>query len=268
MQIRNSFIMSDLAEEGIEWLNRGEFLEPPEDHKRLLVVDKFHASLKSGGSSSEESLEGPFLANQHILRNFAVSLEHELHQLFIDKPREYKARVFTLNFNLSDKKNISLRRRIVQGLFSPASLAVASSDQLASEDIAEKRNEQRDKYFSSQVLKRNTDDLDDINRLDEDSQKRPKIDAPEQEGHAEAQVEVPDFPLPPVGVFTNIVEDQAQEPTNTEKNFTQSRTPSDKIRDLRFYAESVKTTLNTITSEPLRIHLGMFVEYFMNHAHE
>lgn len=125
---------------GKEWLSSldpGSILEP-QDAKRKQVIDKF-ASLISSGSNEEEVAFG----SPEIVRAFAISLERVIHDITHEKQREYKSKVFTLTFNLSDAKNDSLRRRILMGRFSPHTLATATSEQLASEH--------REKNLATQV---------------------------------------------------------------------------------------------------------------------
>lgn len=266
---------------GTEWLaNFNLNPQPPspdDDPKRLVVVEKFFSALTA--SDDNINAEEYPLGNddKSIMKNFAIALENELFQLYyLEKPREYKARVFTLNFNLSDKKNTSLRRRILQGLFSPNSLALASADQLASEDVLEKRNEQRDKYFSTQVLKRKEDEkkVDELLAIPSNLKKVKQ----EPAVHPLDQVQVPEFAQPPVALTDPIVEEgvvdepapepvieTGEPPLSPEKT---SRSASETVRELHEYAKSIKTKFYSVESEPLRLHLGLFVDYFMKHVHE
>ena len=258
---------------GLEWLRSAVFPPLiPQDPKRVVVIDKFVHALSF---ALEEGVTGP-LAEPQTLKHFSVALENQLYSLFEEKIREYKARVFTLNFNLSDKKNTSLRRRIMQGLFSPASLAVASADQLASEDVVEKRNEQRDKYFSSQVLKRKDEGEEEEGEQQiEGADKRPKIIDPESPSPA-MDVDVPDFAQPPAAVSPR--QDSTAHPEDTIDDkvdetpeivpVTEIRSLNDKLREMHEYAKSLKGKLNSIESEPLRLHLDSFIDYFMRHVHE
>jgi transcription elongation factor S-II len=50
---------------------------------------------------------------------------------------EYKARMRTIIFNLKDKKNPELRRRVVLGEISPEDIAVMSSEEMASDQKQE-----------------------------------------------------------------------------------------------------------------------------------
>jgi len=245
----------------------------PSRSQKSRVIDKFVHALSF---ALEEGVTGP-LAEPPTIKHFSVALENQLYSLFEEKIREYKARVFTLNFNLSDKKNTSLRRRIMQGLFSPASLAVASADQLASEDVVEKRNEQRDKYFSSQVLKRKDEGEEEEEEAEqiEGADKRPKIIDPESPSPA-MDVDVPDFAQPPAAVSPR--QDTIAPPEDNTTNsidenpetvsVTEIRSLNDKLREMHEYAKSLKGKLNSVESEPLRLHLDSFIDYFMRHVHE
>jgi hypothetical protein len=272
-----------MENKGLEWLAKGSHLcSEPEDAKRKLVVDKFFTSLKTGIEEHPEE-EMP-LKEEAVVRRFAVALEQELEKLFSEKPREYKARVFTLNFNLSDRKNTSLRRRILQGQFAPAELALATSEQLASDDLQERRKEQLDRYYSTQVLKRKEE-------LVTEPVKKTKTATPEITPVEEAQeVAVPDFSLPPVShpvtseplsveldeEHLSVDEEPAQPEQETESapavesdaQRTQTRAsgaPTDAAAKLRVYGDHLKSIVANMTSESLKTSSCAFLDYLMRH---
>lgn len=61
----------------------------------------------------------------------AAAIEEAVHSQKTDA--EYKTRMRTIIFNLRDKKNPELRRRVVLGEVSPEEFAVMSSEEMASD---------------------------------------------------------------------------------------------------------------------------------------
>lgn len=61
----------------------------------------------------------------------AAAVEEVVHRTKTDA--EYKQRMRTIIFNLKDKKNPELRRRVVLGEISPEDFAVMSSEDMASD---------------------------------------------------------------------------------------------------------------------------------------
>ena len=144
---------------GVEWLKSVDLaaIEAPiDDSKRLSVIEKFCAAVDQ--PEEYENVESVVISSGDLLRLFCIELEREIHESTMGKPRDYKSRIYTLSFNLNDKRNTSIRRRIIEGEFSPLSLASADSETLASEDVKISRQEQRDKYFTTQVLKPKEDE--------------------------------------------------------------------------------------------------------------
>jgi transcription elongation factor S-II len=60
----------------------------------------------------------------------AAAVEEAVHRMKTEA--EYKTRMRTIIFNLKDKKNPELRRRVVLGEVSPEDLVVMSSEEMAS----------------------------------------------------------------------------------------------------------------------------------------
>jgi hypothetical protein len=149
---------------GTEWLGSVDLAAieaPADDSKRMAVIDKFYSVIEESGYEETESV---VVSRGDLLRFFCIELEREIYVSSMGKPRDYKSRVYTISFNLSDKRNSSLRRRIIEGEFSPHTLATANSETLASEDVQVSRQEQRDKYFTTQVLKPREDEGADLKK--------------------------------------------------------------------------------------------------------
>ena len=178
-----------------EWKLRD--LPKPEDPKRVVVIDKF----TQGIAQDREFDEGMMLKSENDVEKYAIQLEDQIHGMFTDKPREFKARVYTLTFNIG--KNQSLRRRICAGEVSPIELANATPDQLASDELAEKRKEQRDKYFMTEVVK----------RADEARVNRQESEMVNDEAHVKKQ-------------RVEVTQDQQRSPENVEKKPEQTHSDS------------------------------------------
>ena len=145
---------------GTEWLGSVDLasIEAPSDEsKRMAIIEKFYSAIEETGYE-ETDPDKVILSRGDIMRLFCVDLERNIFESTAGKPREYKSKVYTISFNISDKKNTSIRRRIIEGEFSPESLANADSETLASEEVQVSRQEQRDKYFTTQVLKAREDE--------------------------------------------------------------------------------------------------------------
>jgi hypothetical protein len=234
---------------GIEWLETeaGNAVNP-EDPKRCTVIDKFYNGLSAGVSETSENLP---LREMDILRKFCIALEAEIHKLFDDKPKEYKAKVFTVSFNMSDAKNSSLRRRILEGQFSPREIATASSQELASDDLQQKRKEQRNKHFQTQVIKRK----DSVEVLPE--VKRAKPEPPV----TVVVVEPPQVEHHPVIADPPTIESMEPEMQSGPIEVGNSR-------EAVFveYAEGLKASLNNLRSIHLREHSHLIVDYYLRHV--
>ena len=281
---------------GVEWLNSvsEESLTMPDDPKRSLVVDKFTAAIASGLDEIREDVNLVFTTPE-VIRQFSIAVEAELHCRYEEVPKEYKAKVFRLNFNLSDRKNESIRRRIISGQFSPAELANATSDVLASDDVKEKRKEQRDKYFATQVLKRAEDPLEEI--LPQPKRVRDEgvgdaMDVVVTEIHdSTEEVDVPSFAPPPAVVSsreTSTEVDMIHGNINTadvpdgDDAHQQHKVSNDmvdepvhpaeavesKSGELRLYAESLKSRIGRLEYASLREHSQSFVDYLTKHIIE
>jgi hypothetical protein len=237
------------------------------------VIEKFVHALQLG--LNENNSDTLVIGTADVVRKFCVDLEDQIHSLNIDKPRDYKARVFTLTFNLSDSKNTSLRRRIVQGQFSPAELAVATADQLASDDLKEKRKEQRDKYFSSHVVQRPEEVI--IASVQQPLQKKARSEAPKPVQPVNIPiVETPDLTPPQavnaletdqtsmqVSYGTQAVQPHIPEEILLSKPAIQSSSSHSKLVQ---FANRLKTSLSNIDNECLRRQATDFVDYYLRHS--
>ena len=278
--------VEDVKEGGLRWLvnEQQSHVETPSDPKRVAIIEKFIAGIKTGLNDSTAPL-----AKDAVIHKYCTALENEIHNLFQDKPREYKARVFTLSFNLSDTKNESLRRRILQGQFSPRELAVATSQELASEDMQEKRKEQLDKYYHTQVLKRK--DVEE----ESDASKKAKVvqqvpmpllsAASNEPAHvAEPVKEVPRVMPVAHPAQTPIKPAVIAEPPQFAPPVVASPAPIpvrpppaaevqghsvdiSSLPELFQYAEKLKKSLSELSSAPLREHAHLFVDYYVRHIH-
>lgn len=224
------------------------------NEKRSLIVEKFVSSISEGFS---EEIVGSILTREE-LHEFCKEVENEIYNLFPD--REYKSRVFTLNFNLGDKRNLSIRRRILRGEFTPSELASASSENLASEDLQAQRQEWRDKYFTTQVLK--VDDNDEPGQ-NHDS-KRPRVVTEtklvQHEPAHSVKIEsaLPTIELPPLAPPQQSIESPKH--AECEKPETESN-----AQVLQGYAATIKSKLESITHNPLRTSHLAFVDYLVRH---
>jgi len=249
---------------GLQWLKSSERAETPSDPKREVIIKKFVSGLKIGLDSNSTAP----LAKESIINEFCTALEHEIHNAFVDKPREYKARVFTLTFNLSDTKNVSLRRRILEGQFSP--------HELASDDIQEITKEQLDKYYQTHVVKRK----EDVGQPGEPAKKPKMAEEPEVKpppAGVTAASPVPAKPVENVIRPVQVVMPHFAPPVVGEVAWSSDPAPAESTRrhmgensgahELLDLAEQLKASLNTLSSEPLRKHFNMFVDYYVRHIH-
>ena len=140
---------------GIDWLSSVDLtaIEEPDDPKRKSIIEKLFSNIADAGFSQLENDVSLVLSDRDLVHAFCVEVEREIFNATSTKPRDYKSKLYTINFNVGDKRNRSIRRRILMGEFSPLSLAMADSETLASDEIRSQRQEQRDKYFTTQVLK-------------------------------------------------------------------------------------------------------------------
>ena len=238
---------------GLMWLQEPDPFMMPDDSKRCTVIEKFYNGLSRG---LEETASQAAFDEPNVVKRFCVALEMVIHDLYLDKPKEYKARAFTLSFNLSDAKNSSLRRRILHGQFSPKELAAASSEELASEDLQEKRKEQRDKYFHTHVRKR--EDLETA----EDPTKKVKVDVPvETVGTPSVSHEVIATALPKE---RECLKTSVHQPAE----IVQIRTADQSVKGFVDFADNLKSTLGKLKSESLRNHSISIVDYYIRHIHQ
>ncbi|KAF4654174.1 SPOC domain containing 1 [Perkinsus olseni] len=137
---------------------------PQSQEKRKQVAEKFFKSLLLGATEMkaaglpmtvlEMESEEPERSEEECLRSLATRIEAALygnHGQSI-KSKAYRAAYRTVNFNLSDPQNASLRRRVLTGEMSPQHLVTASHDELGSDSLQKKRLRQQEKYYKSQVL--------------------------------------------------------------------------------------------------------------------
>ena len=261
---------------GKQWLDESTHAkEPKDDAKRVAVIEKFvHALQLAVNENSSETL---VIGNNDVVRKFCVDMEHQIHNLYIEKPRDYKARVFTLTFNLSDSKNTSLRRRIVQGHFSPAELAVATADQLASEHLQEKRKEQRDKYFSTHVVQRAEEAIS--TPAQQALQKKARTETPKPiESVYIPMVEIPDFEPPPAAhtpepaqpaVCMDVSPQRFESLTPEEARLPEATIPSsDAHSKLLEFANRLKRSLSNIENTCLQAQAMDFVDYYLRHSRD
>ena len=272
----------------------------PTDRKRLVVVDKFFTSILPGFQESPK--EEIALSNESAVRDFCLQLESEIWDMFLEKPREYKSKVFTLNFNLSDRRNTSVRRRILTGEFSPHQLANASSETLASDDLKAQREERREKYYSTQVMKTGGSEDESLPEHKQASlpqvTKRQKTTAEEtlpMDALAATEIAMPSFDLPPVTTprvqkenvdFSMDMEIDASDDSNVESHLHEQVSPpqaspvsdvghtddtnaaaarSNAQVELRNYASTLKQKILLLKHEPLRIGHSRFVDYLSKH---
>lgn len=259
---------NDSTSVGQRWLEESlHAAEPTRDPKRLIVIEKFAHALQLG--LNENDSDTLVIGTGDVVRQFCVDLEDQIHRLNIEKPRDYKARVFTLTFNLSDSKNTSLRRRIVQGQFSPAELAVATADQLASDDLKEKRKEQRDKYFSTHVVHRPEEVM--ITSVQQPLQKKVRSEVPKPVQPFNISIVPPpavNAPEPDqtsiqVSSGTQAVQAHIPEEVPLSKPATQSSGAHSKLIQ---FATKLKTSLSNINNECLRRQAIDFVDYYLRHS--
>jgi hypothetical protein len=246
---------TDTSSSGIEWLSSldpGSILEP-QDAKRKQVIDKFASLISSGSNAQEVAFSSP-----EIIRAFAISLEGAIHDITGAKQREYKSKVFTLTFNLSDAKNESLRRRILRGQFSPHALATATSEQLASKQVQVERREQREKYFSVQVVQQ---------AQDVPSPKRVKIDHPAVHDTVGAEIAATDpgtleKPHRMLPESADEVEAPSRETENPVAD-VEMETQEPGTQALYQHAQDLKAKLNLLTYSSLREYALGFVDHIM-----
>ncbi|KAF4692132.1 SPOC domain containing 1 [Perkinsus olseni] len=102
----------------------------------------------------EMESEEPDQSEEECLRSLATRIEAALYDNHGQsiKSKAYRAAYRTVNFNLSDPQNASLRRRVLTGEMSPQHLVTAGHDELGSDSLQKKRLRQQEKYYKSQVL--------------------------------------------------------------------------------------------------------------------
>ncbi len=272
---------SEVKTGGLEWLKTQTGDSPnPDDPKRCAITEKLFNGLSVGLSEVSQTLP---LSDPAIVRRFCCAVEEEIHQLFLEKPKEYKARVFTVSFNLSDSKNSSLRRRILEGQFTPRDLATATSEEMASDDLQQKRKALRNKHFQTQVLKRKEDMETDeeAKRIKPDQHPPPPSVIESEPMMLVAEPPKADQHPPPPSVIESepmilVVEPPRAAPVEpvVESAATEERTESAPIvgKDQRVtefveYADKLKAQLSQIESVHLREHSHLIVDYYLRHLH-
>ena len=270
---------------GIEWLGSVDLSAidaPSDDTKRRAVIEKFYNAIEETGYDDASE---PVITRGDLLRFFCIELEREIHDSTLGKPRDYKSRVYTISFNLSDKRNESIRRRIVEGEFSPRSLANADSETLASEQVKISRQEQRDKYFTTQVLKPKEDEGAEL--------KKQRVAMGEVNTHLLHAVESLNNPAEPPPMSQYEREDEPMEESTQVEEVAQQlgesgavnesdapvdeamqepiRSPQDLKMDharqrLQEVAEKIKQQLNRLEYEAQRSASIALVDYIMNHV--
>ena len=270
---------------GIDWLGCVDLAgieAPVDDPKRMAVIDKFVSAIEDTGYTESES---HIVSRGDLLRFFCIELEREINVSAMGKPRDYKSRVYTISFNLSDKRNSSLRRRIIEGEFSPYTLANANSETLASEDVQVSRQEQRDKYFTTQVLKPREDEGADL--------KKQRVAMGEVNAHLLNPIETTDD-LESIPVPVSLYEDQdttMEDPKlsaervvsgdldigEAEESTVESKKPEElqSIQDHRMdsarsrlhaVADDIRANLSLLEYEPQRHASVALVDYIMKHV--
>lgn len=233
------------------------------DPKRAAVAEKFFSNLMSVHLRADHLLSSP-----ELVRAFSNQLEHTIHESTADNPREYKSRVFTLNFNLSDKRNAELKERILSGEFSPESLAAADADTIASNELRKQREEQREKYFTTQVVKH-----------DEDEGMEPSEDKKEvvsEEPAHDEEVDVPVFSPPPetkrqkvlhedTGIDSDAMDDVTGTTTTPRTVNENSLDHHTAVKALHEYVDKIGEKLKLIQYESQRRFSISFVDYIRKH---
>ena len=277
---------------GKEWLQSLtlDAITQPQESRRRVIVDKFFNSIVSGLGEGHSNM---ILDSPEILKAFSIELETEIFVSTEERPRDYKSRVFTLNFNLCDRKNTSIRRRILAGEFSPKTLAQADSETMASDEVRAQRKQQRDKYFSTQVVKVVV--VPEMEQQETGPAKkvriREEVIKSSEDEMVMDEVEVPSFAPPPVPVETHVEEtggidggdEELISDPDEEKQIIDhgSANKVDLVEDtnakkhvdvnaavavLNEYAESIKSRLNRLNYDSLKTHSLLFVEYLIRHT--
>ena len=221
-----------------------------DDPKRQLVVDKFKQSLEIG---IQEGVEAKIDVNE-----FCTLLEAELFNGHTF--REYKAKVFTLNFNMSDKRNPSIRQRILHGTFGVSQLAKASSEELACEDLQAQRQEWREKYYSTQVVKETQDEeVQPPAEVITETVKKVKLNFP-----------INDDPLEALEIASEILPTIAMPPTPQKLDEPETSPPEVVPTEpaMNEYALKLKQKLELLTHPPLRNSHLMYFDYVTKHIYK
>jgi hypothetical protein len=210
---------------------------------------------------------------------FCVQVEREIFESTITKHRDYKSRLYTLNFNISDKRNTSIRRRILTGEFSPQSLAMADSETLASDEIRLQRQEQRDKYFFTQVVK--TDEA--ISPIPQSPKRhKPHHDtsmdttnpiestAVEVEGLAQSTHPLPNKSVLSQQMDSNRIETTSVSPPDPHISSIppsmKSMSDGSAKQELKLYAQSISQRLERLRYESQRVVSQNLVNYMMRNV--
>ncbi|XP_054265683.1 death-inducer obliterator 1-like isoform X1 [Macrosteles quadrilineatus] len=96
------------------------------------------------------------LSEDHI-RKITTQIEEELHALFKDTNAKYKSKYRSLMFNMKDKANMTLFRKIADKSISPEQLVRLSPEELASQELAQWR--EREARHQLEMIKKTELDL-------------------------------------------------------------------------------------------------------------
>jgi len=83
--------------------------------------------------------------------SLGLEIERELFALAGNDPKDYRGRARALTFNLGAADGV-LRRRVIGGELGPAELVRLEAEELASDALKAERDEERRKYFQTQVV--------------------------------------------------------------------------------------------------------------------
>ncbi|XP_059480576.1 death-inducer obliterator 1 isoform X2 [Neocloeon triangulifer] len=127
---------------------------------------KKQASVEATRLSVRNSLQDVFKArmveckdlkvSENELKGIATSIEEELYAYFKDTGAKYKAKFRSIHFNVKDPKNLTLFKKIITGEYIPHQLVRLSSEDLASKELAEWR-EQEEKHQIEMIKKTEMD---------------------------------------------------------------------------------------------------------------
>ncbi|GLH06868.1 CXXC-type zinc finger protein 1 [Gryllus bimaculatus] len=91
------------------------------------------------------------------VQNLAVNIEEEMHSFFRDTGIKYKSKYRSLVFNIKDRKNLTLFRKIADKSLTPHQLVRLSPEELASQELAQWR--EREAKHQLEMIKKTELDL-------------------------------------------------------------------------------------------------------------